>query len=51
MSQVGNRLKPLFSPRSVAFVGASNDPGKWGFIILCNLLNGKFAGKIYPVNP
>ena len=23
-------LRPLFEPRSVAVVGASNDPAKWG---------------------
>ena len=51
MSQDGNKLEPLLNPRSVAFIGASNDPGKWGFIILSNLLHGKFPGKIYLVNP
>jgi len=44
-------LNALFNARSIAFVGASNDPGKWGYVILSNLLNGGFTGKIYPVNP
>jgi acyl-CoA synthetase (NDP forming) len=41
----------LFNPRSLAFVGASPVPGKWGFIILANILRGAFPGKIYLVNP
>jgi len=51
LSQAVGRLEPLFSPRSIALVGASNDPGKWGFIVLLNLINGRFPGKIYAVNP
>ncbi len=45
------KLRKLFHPRSVAFFGASNKPGKWGFIILANLINGGFGGTIYPINP
>lgn len=51
MSEILERFEPLFSPRSIAFVGASKDPGKWGFIILFNMLNGRFKGNIYPINP
>ena len=40
----------LFKPKSIAFVGASNNPDKWGFRILLNLIRGGFEGKIYPVN-
>lgn len=45
------RFKPLFSPESLVFFGASKDPQKWGFIILANLIDGGFQGRIYPVNP
>jgi len=45
------KFKRLFHPRSVAFIGASNKPGKWGFIVLANLKNGGFTGSIYPINP
>lgn len=45
------RLNPLFRARSVALIGASSNPGKWGFIMLKNLINGGFAGSIYPINP
>ena len=43
-------LTPLFAPRAVAIVGASADPLKWGGSILLNLIDGGFAGAIYPVN-
>jgi acyl-CoA synthetase (NDP forming) len=43
-------LTPLFAPRAVAVVGASDDPLKWGGSLLLNLIDGGFAGPIYPVN-
>jgi acyl-CoA synthetase (NDP forming) len=52
--EVNSRLGAIdavFNPRSIAFVGASNNLGKWGFIIFHNLLMGGFEGRIYPVNP
>jgi len=44
-------LKYLFEPETIAMIGASNNFAKWGFIILHNLVMGKYQGKIYPVNP
>jgi acyl-CoA synthetase (NDP forming) len=44
-------MERIFRPRSLAFVGASNNIGKWGGIIFHNLLEGGWEGKIYPVNP
>jgi acyl-CoA synthetase (NDP forming) len=46
-----DRFAHLFQSRSVALVGASNDRGKWGFIVLRHLIEGGFKGPIYPVNP
>ena len=43
-------LSPLFAPRSVAVVGASDDVSKWGGSLLRNLIDGDFAGPVYPVN-
>ncbi|MBN2248009.1 MAG: acetate--CoA ligase family protein [Coriobacteriia bacterium] len=43
-------LTPLFAPHAVAVIGASNDPLKWGGSLLNNLIDGGFAGPIYPVN-
>ncbi len=41
----------LFHPRSIAFVGASAQLGKWGFMLPVNTLGGGYAGKIFLVNP
>lgn len=43
--------KALYTPASIAIVGASRDPKKWGFHILFNTMKGGFGGRIYPVNP
>ena len=50
-SELISKFKLMFEPESVAFLGASNDPRKWGFRILSNLVNGGFKGRIYPINP
>ncbi|MHB8810807.1 MAG: acetate--CoA ligase family protein [Desulfobulbaceae bacterium] len=44
-------LEKLFTPASVAVVGASRTPGKVGHDILANLVAGGFSGEIIPVNP
>ena len=44
-------LELLFNPTSVALIGASNDPGKWGHRILDSIVGGGYTGKVYPVNP
>lgn len=46
-----NDLKYLFNPASVAVVGVSRDPRKLGSVILSNLIDAKFKGEIYPINP
>jgi acetyltransferase len=45
------RVRLFFEPDSIAIVGASSDPSKASGLPLRNLLNSKFGGKIYPVNP
>ena len=44
-------LDTLFSPRSIAVIGASRTEGKLGHAVLRNLVNSGFQGAIYPVNP
>ena len=39
----------LFSPRSIALIGAAHTEEKLGGVILKNIL--RFRGKVYPVNP
>src|SRR5689334_25040144 len=43
-------LTALFEPRSVALVGASDQPGKVGGRLLENLLAGGFRGALFAVN-
>jgi acetyltransferase len=45
------RIDRLFTPSSVAVVGASRQEGKTGHEILISLIRGGFEGDIYPVNP
>jgi acetyltransferase len=44
-------LERMFRPRSVAVVGAHNQPQRVGSVIMRNLLAGAFEGPIMPVNP
>jgi acyl-CoA synthetase (NDP forming) len=46
-----SHLDAVFSPASVAVVGASEDPTKWGGSVLRNLIDGGFEGAVYPINP
>jgi acetyltransferase len=46
-----NNLDPIFSPKSVAVIGASTTPGKVGHDIFANILKGGYTGTLYPVNP
>jgi acyl-CoA synthetase (NDP forming) len=44
-------LAPLFSPRSIAIVGATPDIGKPGGRCLDFLVRFGFPGAVYPINP
>ena len=44
-------LQSFFTPKGVAVIGASSNPGKLSHGILKNLLQYGFQGGIYPVNP
>lgn len=46
-----DELKCFFEPKSVAVIGASRNPLKFGHSLLENLLDLEFKGKIYVVNP
>ncbi|MCJ7515640.1 MAG: CoA-binding protein [Dehalococcoidia bacterium] len=45
------QLEPIFKPKSIAILGASDRPGKWGYVMVERPLNTGFDGTIYPVNP
>lgn len=44
-------LDALFSPRSVAVVGASRRPRSVGYEVVANLVRFGFVGPVYPINP
>jgi acetyl-CoA synthetase (ADP-forming) len=48
---MNNIIDYIFQARSIAVIGASKEPGKFGHTMLKNLLDFGFCGKIYPVNP
>ncbi len=43
-------LSALFTPASVALIGASSDPDRIGGRVLRFLIEAGFAGKLYPIN-
>jgi acyl-CoA synthetase (NDP forming) len=43
-------LRPLFDPRSVAVVGASDDPMKWGYGLARGALRGRDRRPVFLVN-
>jgi acetyltransferase len=44
-------LDKVFNPKSVAIIGAKDDPGSVGFGLVRNLIEGEKKRKIYFVNP
>ncbi|MGD2102449.1 MAG: GNAT family N-acetyltransferase [Acidimicrobiia bacterium] len=48
---VAASVLPLFFPRSIAVIGASNDAASIGGRLFANVLAGGFTGPVYPVNP
>ena len=44
-------LDYILYPESIAIIGASRDPMKWGHMILASIVNGGYEGKVIPINP
>lgn len=44
-------LESLYRPKSIAVVGASANPNKLGYVLLKNVIDYGFKGKLYPINP
>ncbi len=44
-------LTPLFEPKSVAIIGASERERSVGSVLVRNMLNAGFKGKLFAVNP
>ena len=44
-------MKAYFTPNSVAIVGASEDTTKLGGMLLKNMIDAEYKGKLYAINP
>jgi acetyl coenzyme A synthetase (ADP forming)-like protein len=44
-------LEPFFKPKTVAVIGVSRQPRKFGHVIFKNFKDSEFKGKVFPVNP
>src|SRR5216684_853701 len=51
MSSGPYSLDDVLQPRSVAILGASRAPHKWGHVAAKQLIAGGFPGNIYLINP
>lgn len=43
-------LSPLFDPKGVLVAGASTHPGKFGFVVLHNILSCGYRGNVFATN-
>jgi acyl-CoA synthetase (NDP forming) len=46
-----DQIRSLFYPKSIAFIGASSQFGKWGHTLFTLTVSGGYEGNIYLVNP
>ena len=44
-------LDPIFAPRNVAVIGATEKAGSVGRTVLWNLISNPFGGTVFPINP
>lgn len=51
MAELLSDFKNIFYPGNVAVIGASTTFGKWGQVIIANIIAGGFKGGVFPVNP
>lgn len=51
MSKTVRDLSPIFEPKSVALIGATNNPFKYGNLIVANILANGYKGRVYPITP
>ncbi|MCP1677177.1 acyl-CoA synthetase (NDP forming) [Natronocella acetinitrilica] len=45
------RMRALFEPEAIAFIGASTSPSKLGYRNIKNLVDFGFRGRVYPIHP
>jgi len=44
------KLDSIFNPKSIALIGASDEEGSVGYILMKNLTEMGYAGHVHPVN-
>ncbi|MCG6535020.1 MAG: CoA-binding protein [Syntrophales bacterium LBB04] len=49
--EIMRQLDYIFKARSIAVIGASATPPKWGYMMVNTPLTTGYRGAIYPVNP
>lgn len=49
--QILKSMNRIMKPRAIAVIGASNEEGKIGNSVMKNLIDGGYAGDIFPINP
>ncbi|UCD80240.1 MAG: CoA-binding protein [Desulfobacterales bacterium] len=51
MLTTSKAIDSIFKAKSIAVVGASADPLKFGYMTMSSLVKGGYEGRLYPVNP
>ena len=49
--EIVTAMDRIMNPRAVAVIGASEGEGKIGNSVMKNIINGGYAGELYPINP
>jgi acetyl coenzyme A synthetase (ADP forming)-like protein len=49
--EIVSAMTRIMNPRAVAVIGASDSEGKIGNSVMKNIINGGYAGELYPINP
>jgi acetyltransferase len=49
--KASSKLNSIFYPKSMAIIGASRQQGSVGQALLANIIDSRFQGIVYPVNP
>ena len=49
--EIVSAMRRIMNPRAVAVIGASDGEGKIGNSVMKNIINGGYAGDLYPINP
>ena len=49
--EIVSAMRRIMNPGAVAVIGASDGEGKIGNSVMKNIINGGYAGALYPINP